>query len=73
MEIHIIVHSRSHPIKAFLNKKKAMESYKRLKQDWDDLWEDVVEPPGSYGVISLKIDDGDEEEVRDDKPITLEN
>ncbi|KKL07986.1 hypothetical protein LCGC14_2580510, partial [marine sediment metagenome] len=27
--------------------------------------EDVVEPPGSYGVISLKIDDGNEEEVRD--------
>ena len=65
MEIHIVVHSRSHPIKAFLNKKKAMESYKRLKQDWDDLWGDTVEPPGSYGVISLKIDDGNEEEVRD--------
>ena len=57
MEIHIIVHSRSHPIKAFLNKKNAMESYKRLKQGWDDLWEGVVEPPGAYGVISLKIED----------------
>ncbi len=65
MEIHIVVHSRSHPIKAFFSKKKAMESYKRLKQDWDGMWGDVVEPSGAYGIISLKIDDGNGEKVRD--------
>ncbi len=57
MDIHIIVHSRSHPIRAFLNKEKAMESYKRLKRDWDDMWKDAVDPVGGYGVISLKIED----------------
>ncbi len=67
MEIHIIVHSGSNPIKAFLNKKKAMESYKRMKQVWDDLWSDEVEPPGLYGIISLKIEDG---EMSDDNKNT---
>ena len=65
MEIHIIVHSRSNPVKAFLNKKKAMDFYKELKQNWGDLWKNEVEPPGSYGIISLKIDDGNEEEASD--------
>ena len=67
MEIHIIVHSRSHPIRAFLNKEKAMDFYNDLKQQEELIWGDKLGyvEIGSYGVISLKIDDGDEEEVKD--------
>ncbi|MCK5607101.1 hypothetical protein KAR91_34775 [Candidatus Pacearchaeota archaeon] len=48
-EIHIIIHSRRTPIRAYLSKNRAMADYEELRKDKNAV--------GSYGVISLPVED----------------
>jgi hypothetical protein len=46
MQIHILIHNRSYPVRAYLDKKTAYDRYHQLKEELD-----------GYGVVSLEIED----------------